>query len=151
MGGALIQRAADREQCAEAGQISKKPSVPCTYPQCSERFDSVSAMKRHKIATVEHEYCEKCDKDCDDYESLILHKVQAMAPWLEGESPLTFLPNNRIVAHVHLGPEDERNQKLTKHIVCEFCGKDFASFGGRRLHVSQVRLPVATTLFSAVC
>lgn len=94
--------------------------VKCTYPDCVRSFDTVKEMKGHKLSDPDHNYCKKCDVDCGDWDDFTQHKVNAMAPWLEdgdkkgsGENP--------------------------KHIVCEFCGEDFKSFGGRKLHRKQVR------------
>lgn len=78
-------------------------------------------MKSHKKHDPEHYYCKKCDVDCADWEALTQHKVDAMAPWLDER---------------HRPPKEV----LPKHIVCEFCGQDFNSFGGRKGHRRQVSL-----------
>jgi len=83
------------------------------------RFATEAEMKAHKIREPSHSYCKKCDVDCDDWEDLTQHEVEMMTSWLEGH-------------HKH-GCRDES----PKHIVCEFCGMDFKSFGGRRMHRTQ--------------
>ncbi|KAI5367913.1 Putative Zinc finger C2H2-type [Septoria linicola] len=88
--------------------------VPCTYSSCQHRFPSVKAMQAHKVDDPEHFYCKKCDVDCDDWESLTKHKVDKMAPFVEGRKRV-------------------RDEKPI-HIVCEFCGESFKSFDGRKLH-----------------
>lgn len=100
-------------------EIGQLKSIKCTYPDCNKRFDTVKEMKYHKLADPEHFYCKKCDVDCEDDDHLKLHKVVAMAPWVEGRLK---------------GNKDES----PKHIVCEFCGMDFKSFGGRKIHREQV-------------
>lgn len=75
-------------------------------------------MKNHKIETPEHYYCKKCDVDCDDWDELLQHKVDMMAPFIEGRKRV-------------------RDEK-PRHIVCEFCGENFKSFDGRKLHRTQV-------------
>lgn len=104
---------------SEMGQL--KP-VKCTYGHCSMRFDTEREMKYHKKNDPEHFYCKRCNVDCVDFEDLTQHKVDMMRPWLEKQTR----------------PAGESPQ----HIVCEFCGKDFKSFGGRKLHREQVSLKV---------
>ena len=100
----------------DAGEETR---VECTYYFCRKAFPNEKQMKRHKKAEPDHFYCKKCDVDCKDWEDELQHKVNAMQPFLE----------NRM--------KDEPDAKLM-HIVCEFCGKDFGSFGGRKLHRQQV-------------
>lgn len=42
-----------------------------------------------------------------------------MSPWVEG-------------------PEKGNRDELPKHIVCEFCGMEYKTFGARRMHREQV-------------
>lgn len=100
----------------EIGQL--KP-IKCTYKDCQKRFDSEKEMKYHKLAEPNHNYCKKCNADCEDWEDLTQHKVEAMTPFLDGG-----MKHN---------PDES-----PKHIVCEFCGMDFKSFGGRKRHREQV-------------
>lgn len=94
--------------------------IKCTKPDCEMLFTTEKEMKNHKKYDPEHFYCKRCNVDCEDWETLTKHKVDVMAPWLEGR----IKPS-----------EDEKPE----HIVCEFCGEDFKSFGGRKLHRKQVR------------
>ena len=94
-------------------EVGELPKVECTYGNCSKRFNTVKEMKRHKLDEPEHNYCKKCDVDCECWEDLTLHKVEAMLPWLSGKANTDEAPI---------------------HIVCEFCGEDFKSFGGRKRH-----------------
>lgn len=90
----------------------------CTYDGCAKSFDTEKEMKRHKLDAPEHDYCKKCGVDCKDWDDLTQHKVDKMAPFLEGK---------------------KRNSgESPAHIVCEFCGEDFKSFGGRERHRKQV-------------
>ena len=99
---------------------SKKLKVKCTYGDCMMHFPTEKEMKRHKRDSPDHHYCKKCDVDCESWEALTKHKVDAMWPWLDGRMK---------------GNKDEQPQ----HIVCEFCGADFKSFGGRKRHRDHVR------------
>lgn len=96
--------------------------VKCTYIRCENRFATVKDMKRHKQCATDHFYCKKCDVDCLDWAALTEHKVEAMRPWLEGQM-------------------GDRPDEHPNHIVCEFCGEDFRSFGGRKGHREQVWIP----------
>ena len=93
--------------------------VKCTYVDCVRSFATFKEMKLHKQTEPEHNYCKKCDVDCDDWEHLTQHKVDSMAPFLDGKMK---------------GSDDK-----PAHIVCEFCGEDFKSLGGRKKHREQVR------------
>lgn len=37
------------------------------------------------------------------------------------------------------GPMRGNREVLPKHIVCEFCGMEYKTFGARRMHIEQVR------------
>ena len=95
-------------------------AVQCNIEGCYQCFDTEKEMKRHKVDDPTHFYCKKCNVDCEDWESLIEHKVEGMAPWVECRA-------------------DRRPEGSPPHIVCEFCGMDFKSMGGRLLHREQVR------------
>ncbi|GIZ46525.1 hypothetical protein CKM354_000965100 [Cercospora kikuchii] len=96
----------------------RERGIACTYADCQHRFNSRQEMKNHKIETPEHYYCKKCDVDCDDWDELLQHKVDMMAPFIEGRKRV-------------------RDEK-PRHIVCEFCGENFKSFDGRKLHRTQM-------------
>ena len=98
---------------------SDKLNVQCTYPDCTKYFATEKEMKYHKVAEPQHYYCKKCNTDCKDWNDLTHHKVIAMLPWLEGR--------------MRHNPDE-----CPRHIVCEFCGMDFKSFGGRKKHREQV-------------
>nr|POF14090.1 hypothetical protein CFP56_03114 [Quercus suber] len=107
------------------------PPVKCTYPQCHQHFATEKDMKKHKQDNPEHSYCRKCNMDCEDWEALLQHKIDAMSPWLEGK----MMQYARDTAAAE---DDKNNLPAPKHIVCEFCGADFKSFGGRKRHRAQV-------------
>lgn len=107
----------------------EKPRVKCTYAGCDETWSDEKAMKRHKDTMTKdkantpdlvHWYCKRCDFDGMDYDDLLQHKLDAMAPFLYNDC-------NKIDGK---GPD---------HIVCEFCGEDFKCGGGRLLHRKKVR------------
>lgn len=99
----------------------------CTYTDCYKSFATEKEMKYHKLEEPTHFYCKKCDVDCEDWAALTEHKVDSMAPWLEKKS--------------------RRPEGAPKHIVCEFCGMDFKSMGGRELHRARVSLELLALLF----
>lgn len=95
-------------------------TIKCTKEDCEQLFATEKEMRRHKKYDPDHFYCHRCKVDCEDWEDLTRHKVEEMAPYLDGRIEI-----------------DETN--LPKHIVCEFCGEEFRSFGGRKIHRTQVR------------
>jgi len=99
-------------------EVGELPPVECTYSDCQKHFATEKLMKAHKLEDPSHNYCKRCDLDFQDWEDFTEHKVNMMAPWLSGRSR----------------PDASESPK---HIVCEFCGQDFKSFGGRRLHRTQ--------------
>ena len=48
---------------------------PCTYEDCDMGFAAKKAMKKHKEEV--HHYCRVCDEDCEDFEDLLMHKVES--------------------------------------------------------------------------
>lgn len=106
----------------------------CNKAGCYNSFETDKELKYHKVNDPTHFYCKKCDVDCEDWLSLTQHKIDSMAPFLE-------LRNNTLPDGAKL-----------KHIVCEFCGEDFKSMGGRQLHRETVsfdaNLPL---LFNSTC
>ncbi|KAL4738621.1 hypothetical protein BDV11DRAFT_215771 [Aspergillus similis] len=53
------------------------PRVKCTYPNCNFRFQTDKDMKKHKTASSEHEYCNKCDIDFETEEHLLSTRSRA--------------------------------------------------------------------------
>ncbi|KAL1297702.1 hypothetical protein AAFC00_006250 [Neodothiora populina] len=95
------------------------PTVGCTYKGCARLFDTKQDMIDHKRAQVDHPYyCKICRMDCIDWEDSLNHKVHEMLISLE----------------LRRDYKDPQNKRVFKHIVCEFCGLDFKSLGGRDLH-----------------
>lgn len=99
-----------------ATRLDPLRDVPCTYPDCAHSFDSIREMKQHKVDCSTHFYCKTCDVDCESWVDFTQHKVDAMAPYLQSS----------------------KKKGTPKHIVCEFCGEDFKSFGGREIHRKRV-------------
>jgi ribosomal protein L24E len=81
----------------------------------NKHFETEKDMKYHKKYDPSHNYCKRCGVDCLDWEDLTQHKVEKMQPWLDGKM------------------RDNKDESPA-HIVCEFCGEDFKSFGGRKKH-----------------
>lgn len=80
-------------------------------------------MRSHKYNSDDHNYCKRCDYDGKDWDDLLQHKIDAMAPFIVGE---------------------KRNDKHKEmmHIVCEFCGMEFKSFAGHERHRTQVHYQI---------
>lgn len=51
--------------------------VKCTYQGCFRYFSSEGDMKIHKKKEPSHEYCHKCDVDCEDDSELLIHMIES--------------------------------------------------------------------------
>lgn len=99
-------------------ECASEPNWKCTYPSCQKFFDCEKTMKRHKLSDPEHNYCKKCDVDCESWEELVQHKVNLMQKFWSDKT--------------------KQAGDQPKHITCEFCGEDFKSFGGRKTHRTRM-------------
>lgn len=118
---------------------SDKLNVQCTYPRCSKWFETENDMKYHKKSDPEHFYCKKCNVDCEDWDDLTQHKVKAMEPWLDGRMKHRKDEDEPKYWKDEDDPKHSEEKDGPMHIVCEFCGMDFKSFGGRKAHRKQVK------------
>ncbi|TKX20984.1 C2H2 type zinc finger domain-containing protein 9 [Elsinoe australis] len=89
--------------------------VKCTYIWCGKSFATEKDMKSHKHHDPEHHYCRKCDYDAKDWDDMLDHKVEAMAPFIIGDK------------------RHDKHKKM-KHLCCEYCSEDFKSMEGRMNH-----------------
>lgn len=61
--------------------------IKCTYDKCFQRFASVEAMTKHKVAAskknpgddIHDFYCKKCDENCEDDNEYFIHQLTAPA------------------------------------------------------------------------
>lgn len=96
----------------------------CTYPDCAHSYDTWYEMKQHvKDKTIHPGYCDVCKFHGTDSEDLRYHKIQEMS-----------------AAFASPDLDGCKRKKVFKHVVCEFCGMDFGSLGGRELHQRRVSL-----------
>lgn len=51
--------------------------LKCTYQDCFRYFSSEKDMKTHKRKEPSHEYCHKCDVDCEDDSDLLIHMIES--------------------------------------------------------------------------
>ena len=106
------------QQVGMAVPLTPLKEFKCTYSDCFNSFDTIDQVKRHKVDSHEF-YCKKCDFDGVNWEDSLAHKVEDMVPWLVGQLK-------------------DVTPKKFRHIVCEFCGQDFKSLGGRKIHKINV-------------
>ncbi|GAB7347279.1 hypothetical protein MBLNU459_g3366t1 [Dothideomycetes sp. NU459] len=95
----------------------------CTYAACFNSFASEEQMINHKKRDHEF-YCKKCASDGVDWEDDLRHKINDMTD--------VIYRGRRLINN------DGKVKRSFKHIVCEFCGEDFKSLGGRDLHKKQM-------------
>ena len=55
--------------------IKYNSNFPCTYEHCTRGFMNKKAFKDHK--EEEHDYCRDCDKDYDNWDELLEHKMNS--------------------------------------------------------------------------
>jgi len=78
-------------------------AIKCSYEDCYQSFDTKEEMIRHKKYSEEHEYCSKCDLDCEDLDAYVLHKITA--------------PLQHKKACRHCGDEFHTKAGLERHIA----------------------------------
>lgn len=95
----------------------------CSYADCVNSFGSEEQMIAHKKTDHDY-YCKICKHDGVDWEDDLRHKINDMVEVIyEGKRRVT---------------EEGKIKRRFKHVVCEFCGEDFKSLGGRELHKKRV-------------
>jgi hypothetical protein len=55
--------------------LERIKAFKCTYEDCDMSFDTEREMKRHKRTDDAHDYCHKCDLDCEDPDAYAYHKI----------------------------------------------------------------------------
>ncbi|PGH10528.1 hypothetical protein AJ79_05456 [Helicocarpus griseus UAMH5409] len=53
------------------------PRIACTFNNCNRTFATAKELRKHKIQTIDHEYCARCDLDFDDEKELLYHKLDS--------------------------------------------------------------------------
>ena len=51
--------------------------IKCSYEDCFRHFPSQEAMRKHKIKEPSHEYCKRCDIDCEDNMEYLIHQIMS--------------------------------------------------------------------------
>ena len=49
--------------------------IKCSYEDCYRTFKSQELMIQHKIKEPAHEYCKRCDVDCEDDMEYLIHQM----------------------------------------------------------------------------
>lgn len=49
--------------------------IKCSYDDCHKHFKSYESMIEHKIKEPTHEYCKRCDVDCEDDIAYLIHQM----------------------------------------------------------------------------
>ena len=93
--------------------------IKCTYKDCYRYFSSEKDMKIHKNKEPSHEYCHKCDVDCDDDAALLIHMIES------GKHSKYSIPNR------------SSQDCLLAQVVCPICGQEFKSNAGLETHIPQ--------------
>jgi Zinc finger, C2H2 type len=94
--------------------------VKCTYQECFRYFSNEKDMKAHKKKEPSHEYCHKCDVDCEDDSDLLIHMIES-GKHSKRLTGFFFRPTLTFASQV----------------VCPMCGMEFKSNAGLEAHIPQ--------------
>ncbi|KAL4883389.1 hypothetical protein BJY04DRAFT_184549 [Aspergillus karnatakaensis] len=105
--------------------------IPCSFPDCKFFFPDLKAMRRHKNADPEHDYCRRCDLDFESEEHLLIHKIKS---------------DDHIVCPlcgIEFGSEGGRDghirqfHRASQSITCIGCNNIFRSAAGHMRHIED--------------
>ncbi|MCJ1393171.1 hypothetical protein MMC18_006043 [Xylographa bjoerkii] len=102
---------------------------PCPYEDCRLGFDTLKALRRHKIE--KHEYCKKCDKDFKDFQDHLDHKIESsehITCPVCGEDFRSTGGREFHIRTMHPNPQD---------LSCPGCGAKFVRAGSLIDHIEK--------------
>ena len=116
----------------------------CNFPDCTQTFRSEARLLEHKTYNSDHDYCQYCDMNFEEWDDLKDHKcelatreIENFRLWDRRETIRVYREGSK--EGLCLDEERERDPKpQLKHLCCKFCGQDFLSLAGRDLHIRQV-------------
>ncbi|KAF7596714.1 hypothetical protein BBP40_000142 [Aspergillus hancockii] len=109
--------------------------VRCTYPTCKLFFKSEEEMKKHKSSSEEHEYCTRCDEDCEDEERLLIHKIRSERHIICPICGIEFNSEGGRDAHIR------QNHRAAQSLPCHGCKVKFKSASGLMNHIERNKCP----------
>ncbi|KAL5335421.1 hypothetical protein BJX70DRAFT_390702 [Aspergillus crustosus] len=119
--------------------IEKAPSrIPCSFPNCKFFFPNLKAMKKHKYVDPEHDYCRKCEVDCESEEALLVHKIMS--------DKHIVCP----VCGIEFGSEGGRDghirqfHRTAQNLTCYGCKLPFRSAAGLMRHLEGGECSIIT-------
>ncbi|KAK2785194.1 hypothetical protein FQN51_003937 [Onygenales sp. PD_10] len=102
--------------------------IPCTIQGCKETFASEKLMKRHKLDTIDHEYCRRCDMDFDDEVEFLYHKIKSSKHIACPICGIEFKSQGG--QDIHFRQFHRADQQIT----CQFCHEKFSRAAAFVLH-----------------
>ncbi|MCJ1376943.1 hypothetical protein MMC17_000033 [Xylographa soralifera] len=102
---------------------------PCPYEDCRLGFDTLKALRRHKVE--KHDYCKKCDKDFKDAQDHLDHKIESSEHITCPVCGEDFRSNGGRDVHIrtmHPNPQD---------LSCPGCGAKFVRAGSLIDHIEK--------------
>ncbi|RAL04810.1 putative C2H2 finger domain protein [Aspergillus ibericus CBS 121593] len=109
--------------------VLASPRVRCTFDNCGRHFDSMPAMRQHKI--IDHDYCSRCDMDFHDEECLLLHKIRSDKHIVCAVCGREFRSEGGRDAHIR------QYHRPTQNLACTGCGQKFKQAGALVRHVED--------------
>ncbi|KAB8239229.1 putative C2H2 finger domain protein [Aspergillus alliaceus] len=105
--------------------------VCCTYSDCTLVFNSEKEMKKHKTFSPDHEYCSRCDEDCEDEERLLIHKIKSENHIVCPVCGVEFHSEGGRNSHIR------QNHRSAQILPCAGCKATFKTASGLMHHIES--------------
>ncbi|KAF7506225.1 hypothetical protein GJ744_012117 [Endocarpon pusillum] len=112
--------------------------LKCTYKDCFRYFSNEKDMIMHKKKEPSHEYCHKCDVDCEDDSDLLIHMIESGKHIVCPMCGVEFKSNAGLESHIPQAHQQSQNLK------CVGCGDKFARAAGLMEHIENNECQVIT-------
>ncbi|KAL4787971.1 hypothetical protein BJX76DRAFT_353766 [Aspergillus varians] len=106
-------------------------TIRCTFSNCKLFFNTVQAMKKHKSTSPAHEYCTKCDLDCETEDHLIIHKIKSTKHIVCPICGIDFGSDSGRDRHIRLF------HRTAQNLSCHGCKSTFRSAAGLMRHIED--------------
>ncbi|PYI02793.1 C2H2 finger domain protein [Aspergillus sclerotiicarbonarius CBS 121057] len=109
--------------------VTASSRVRCTFEDCRRHFESLPAMRQHKL--IEHDYCSRCDEDFKDEECFLLHKIRSDKHIVCAVCGREFRSEGGRDAHIR------QYHRPMQSLTCSGCGQKFKQAGALVRHVED--------------
>ncbi|KAL4871106.1 hypothetical protein BDV12DRAFT_194752 [Aspergillus spectabilis] len=116
---------------ATANKEKPPQRIPCSFSNCKLFFPTLKAMKKHKSADAEHDYCRKCDLDCDTEEQLLIHMIKSDKHIVCPVCAIEFGSEGGRDGHIR------QFHRTSQNLACYGCKLPFRSAAGLMRHIEN--------------